>query len=77
MTEPTTTNVTVLGLTDVAAKAISLYSASMLYSQPQFTKDTSPDNIVGLADLFYKYIVSQVTVTQPKETIDPEPMTYA
>lgn len=49
-----------------ALRALSVYSASLMFSQPQFAAQTTPNNIIGLADLMYKYMQGEVDVNQPE-----------
>jgi len=56
-----------LGLTDAALRAVGVMASSVLYSQPQFSNQATPDNIVGLSDMLFKYMQGQLRVTQPSE----------
>jgi hypothetical protein len=56
---------------DDLLKAVSVLSASILFSQPQFATQTNPTNILGLADVFFLYMKGEVNVTQPTESAAP------
>jgi len=58
----------ILAMNDNALRAFAIYSASTLFAQPQFAGQTNPSNILGLADLMYRYMQGQVNVEQPADT---------
>lgn len=60
-------NKTLVGLTDSAVRTLSVLSATLMFAQPQFLKEANPTNIIGLADLFFKYSTGRVEVQQPEE----------
>ncbi len=60
-------NGTVLALNDNALRAVAIFAATQMFSQPQFAAQTNPTNIIGLADLLYKYMQNQMVVNQPAE----------
>lgn len=67
---PDITN-TLIGLTDSAVRTFSVLSATLMFAQPQFVKEANPTNILGLADLFFKYATGRVDIQQPDEAKQP------
>lgn len=51
---------------DKALKSLSILAASIMFQAPQFATQTNPQNILGLADIMYKYALGEITVTQPQ-----------
>ncbi len=64
---------TVLALNDQTLKSVAVLAASIMFSAPQFATQTNPTNILGLADLMYKYFINEVKIDTPStEAKEPE-----
>lgn len=61
----------VVAFNDQTLKVICALASSVLYQAPQFTNQTNPENIIGLADLMYRYSIGEVKVT-PTEKASTE-----
>jgi len=62
---------TIVAFNDAALKSLSIVASAILFAAPQFANQTTPSNVLGLADLMYKYAVGEVTAEQPKEGATP------
>jgi hypothetical protein len=62
-------NANIIALNENTVRAVSTLAAAMMFSQPQFAAQTNPSNILGLADLFSKYIQGAINVSQPSEEV--------
>ncbi len=54
-------------------KAQCVSAASVLFASPAFATQANPQNIIGLADLFYNYITGTVKVTAENKQGEGEP----
>ena len=61
-----------LQISDEGLKAVSLLAASALFGQPQFSQQVNPTNIVGLAELFYKFTKNDLQVNLPTAPEDAQ-----
>ena len=50
-------------------RAMALGAAVDIFGKPQFATQATPSAIVGLADLFYKYVNGELPVTQPSDQV--------
>ena len=48
-------------------RTTALNASVALFSLPQFSNQVTPQNVLGLADLFANYIAGGIQVTQPSE----------
>jgi len=62
---------TIIAFNDAALKSVALMASAFLFAAPQFANQTTPTNVLGLADLMYKYAVGDVTAEQPTESASP------
>jgi hypothetical protein len=71
---------TLVGVTEPVLRAIALGCSTIMHAQPQFTNQTSPSNIVSMADLMFKYMIGAIVVKTPSEEVEnaeqPEGATF-
>lgn len=65
-----TKNVNIEGLTEPAMRARAVDAAALLFSKPQFSLQVNAENILGLADVFYKYMSGEITIKQPSAQLE-------
>jgi len=55
-----------VGFTDSTLKSVALLGATIMFAAPAFATQATPQNILGLADLFFNYMTNRVEVKQPE-----------
>lgn len=66
----------IVAFNDSTLRAAATLAASIMFSQPQFAAQVNPSNILGLADLFYKYMQGAINVSQPSDATEPTAATF-
>ena len=67
-------NIVTLTLAPETAKALTTLAAAILFAAPAFATQATPQNIVSLSDMFFKYLVGNITVTQPSDEVGQAPV---
>lgn len=59
-----------VGVTEPILKGLSLYCATELMKQPQFTTQVSETSIVNLAEFYFRFMTNQVKFDVPVAPVE-------